>query len=208
MSAARIGVGRVHEAGLVRENDGLDAVAQLEFLQDVRDVGLDGPLADEELVGDLGVGQAAGEKFEDLELARGSSCSAAGGVGRGMRVNWRMTRSVTAGDRRASRAATVRIAASSCSGGSSLRTNPLAPALSASYMYSSRSKVVRIRTRADALAARTARIPRPWRVLDRPGGFDGRVPHRDSSPCANQHGGRGEASSPRLPLSAWCRGED
>ena len=45
-----------------------------------------------------------------------------------MRVNCLITRFVTAGDRSASPPATVRIAASSCSGGSSLRTNPLAPA--------------------------------------------------------------------------------
>jgi hypothetical protein len=44
----------------------------------------------------------------------------------------RITRRVTAGESSASPAATVRTAASSCSGGSSLSTNPLAPARSAS----------------------------------------------------------------------------
>ena len=46
-----------------------------------------------------------------------------------MRVNCLITRFVTAGESRASPAATVRIAAISCSGGSSLSTKPLAPAL-------------------------------------------------------------------------------
>ena len=49
-----------------------------------------------------------------------------------MRANFWMTRFVIVGERRASPAATVRIAAISCSGESSLRTKPLAPALNAS----------------------------------------------------------------------------
>ena len=55
-----------------------------------------------------------------------------GRAGRGMLANCSITRFVIAGERSASPAATVRIAASSCSGGSSLRTKPLAPARSAS----------------------------------------------------------------------------
>ena len=47
-------------------------------------------------------------------------------------ANRSITRFVTAGERSASPAAMVRIAASSCSGGSSFSTKPLAPALSAS----------------------------------------------------------------------------
>ena len=86
------------------------------------------------------------------------SASCFDGVGRATRVNCRMTRFVTVGDRSASPAATVRIAAINCSGGSSLRTKPLAPAFNASYMYSSRSKVVRIRTRAAGSAARMRRV--------------------------------------------------
>src|SRR3954467_7565062 len=62
-----------------------------------------------------------------------------------MRANCRITRLVIAGERSASPAATVWIAAISCSGGSSLRTNPLAPARSASYTYSSRSNVGTLR---------------------------------------------------------------
>ena len=47
-------------------------------------------------------------------------------------MNREITRFVTAGESSASPAATVRTAAISCSGGSSLSTKPLAPALSAS----------------------------------------------------------------------------
>jgi hypothetical protein len=44
-----------HEPGLVREDHRLDAVAQVELRENVRDVGLDRVLADDELGGDLGV---------------------------------------------------------------------------------------------------------------------------------------------------------
>ena len=75
-----------------------------------------------------------------------------------MRVNCLITRFVIAGESSASPAATVRTAAISCSGGSSLRTNPLAPALSASYTYSSSPNVVRMRIRALGSAAMTRRV--------------------------------------------------
>ena len=119
--------------GLVGEHDRLDAVAEVELLEDVRDVRLHGRLADEELLPDLGVGEAVGDQAQDLELARGQLVERlAAASGRGMRVNCSITRFVTVGERSASPAATVRIAASSCSGGSSLSTKPLAPARSAS----------------------------------------------------------------------------
>ena len=60
------------------------------------------------------------------------SSSSFGGAGRGIRVNAPITRFVTAGESSASPEATVRTAAISCSGGSSFRTKPLAPARSAS----------------------------------------------------------------------------
>src|SRR5262245_2717760 len=59
------------EAGLVGEHDGLDPVAEAELLEDVGDVGLDGCLADEELLPDLVVGQAAGDEPQNIPLARG-----------------------------------------------------------------------------------------------------------------------------------------
>src|SRR5215211_8234880 len=61
----------LNEAGLVGEDDGLDAVAEAEFLQEARDMCLDGRVADDELLGDLGVGEAAREEPQDLELAGG-----------------------------------------------------------------------------------------------------------------------------------------
>src|SRR5919106_556906 len=43
------------ECVLVRQHDCLDAVAEVEFLEDVRDVGLDRGVTDVELLGDLAV---------------------------------------------------------------------------------------------------------------------------------------------------------
>ena len=54
------------------------------------------------------------------------------------------------GDTTASPRATVRMAATSSAGGTSLRRKPLAPARSALKAYSSRSKVVRMSTRVVA----------------------------------------------------------
>ncbi len=47
------------ETGFVGEDDGLHAVAQVEFLEDASDVGFHGSVADDELGGDLGVREAA-----------------------------------------------------------------------------------------------------------------------------------------------------
>ena len=46
---------RLEETGLVREHDRLHTVAEVELLEDVRDVRLHGPLADEELLADFRV---------------------------------------------------------------------------------------------------------------------------------------------------------
>src|SRR4051794_13620279 len=59
------------EAGFVGEHDCLHAVAELEFSEEVSDVSFHGRLADDQFVGDLDVGQAPGEEFEDVEFARG-----------------------------------------------------------------------------------------------------------------------------------------
>ena len=78
----------LEQPGLVGEHDGLDAVAQVELLEDVGDVRLDGRLADEQLLPDLGVREAA-RRSGGRRRARGRSARRApcGGVGRGMRVN-------------------------------------------------------------------------------------------------------------------------
>ena len=47
----------------------MNTVSEVELLKDVRDVCLDGRLADEELVRDLGVREATGQQAEDLALA-------------------------------------------------------------------------------------------------------------------------------------------
>src|SRR5919204_6997273 len=62
---------RYRHAGLVREHHRLDAIAQPELHEHARDVRLDGRLADDELSGDLSVGQPAGHELEDLELSGG-----------------------------------------------------------------------------------------------------------------------------------------
>ena len=60
---------RLDQAALVGEDDRLDPVAQVQLGQHVGDVGLDRRLPDEELPGDLGVSQAAGDKRQHLGLA-------------------------------------------------------------------------------------------------------------------------------------------
>src|SRR5438094_4869152 len=58
-----------HKAGLVREYDGLDAVAKPELGQQAGDVGLDRAFADEQLRGQLGVALPAREHRQHLALA-------------------------------------------------------------------------------------------------------------------------------------------
>jgi hypothetical protein len=49
----------------------LDAVAQAEFREYSPDVRFDGGVGYDELLGDLGVGETAGDEFEDVEFAGG-----------------------------------------------------------------------------------------------------------------------------------------
>ena len=79
------------------------------------------------------------------------------------------------GETTASPRATVRMAAMSSAGGTSLSRNPLAPARSALKAYSSRSKVVRMRTRVSV--ARHGR-------RDGPGGLD---PVEDGHAHVHEH---------------------
>jgi hypothetical protein len=57
------------DAVLVGEDDGLDAVAEVELRQDAADVALDGRLGHDEPLGDLAVRETAGDENEDLALA-------------------------------------------------------------------------------------------------------------------------------------------
>ena len=53
------------------EDDRGGPITQVQLREDVPDVGLHGDLADEELLGDLGVARAAGHEADHFELARG-----------------------------------------------------------------------------------------------------------------------------------------
>src|SRR5699024_8981440 len=66
------------ESGFVGEDDGLDAVADLEFHEDASDVGLDRRLSEEEPLSDLGVAQPLGDEHEHLPFARSQRLQAAG----------------------------------------------------------------------------------------------------------------------------------
>src|SRR6266511_2664959 len=59
----------LEETGLVCEYDCLHAVAEVELLEDVRDVCLDRGVADVELVCDLCVGEATGDQAKDFLFA-------------------------------------------------------------------------------------------------------------------------------------------
>jgi predicted MFS family arabinose efflux permease len=73
---------RLHQPGLVREDHGLDAVTQAELAEDPGHVGLDRRLGDDEPRGDLGVGEPAGDRAQNLELAIGERVQARGPRGR------------------------------------------------------------------------------------------------------------------------------
>src|SRR5437660_8910679 len=58
-----------YEPGFVGEHDGLDAVAEVELHEDPGDVSLDGAVADDELLGYLGVGEPARDEAKHLSLS-------------------------------------------------------------------------------------------------------------------------------------------
>jgi hypothetical protein len=62
---------RLEEPHLLREHDCLHAVAEVELLNDVRDVCLDGGLADAELVPDLRIREGAVEALIGLATRAG-----------------------------------------------------------------------------------------------------------------------------------------
>src|SRR5207247_261824 len=61
----------LEEPRLVREHDCLDAVTEVELLEDVRDVCLDSGVADVEVLCDLCVGEAVDDQAKDLLFTRG-----------------------------------------------------------------------------------------------------------------------------------------
>ena len=64
---------RGDQAALVGGHHDLGAVAEVELGEDPADVGLDRLLRQHQRVGDLAVGQAAGDQLGDLQLARGQA---------------------------------------------------------------------------------------------------------------------------------------
>src|SRR5215475_15922895 len=70
-----------YQPGLVGEDHGLDAVAEVELSQDPFQVGLDRRLLDEQVGGDLGIGQAARDEFQHVALARSEQPQAPAGRG-------------------------------------------------------------------------------------------------------------------------------
>ena len=123
------------QAVFVGEDDGLDAVSQREFVEDVVDVRLDGCFADEQRLCDLGVGAAFDHMVEDFAFPGGQpleNCGwTRGGVLRRV-VNASMRRLVMLGDTSAPPSAAARTPRISSSGRECLRRKPQAPALSAS----------------------------------------------------------------------------
>jgi hypothetical protein len=69
------------DSAFVGEDDDLDAVAEVELGEDAGDMAFDGRVAEVELRGDLGVGEAAREQPQDLD-SRSLRCDAAGGARR------------------------------------------------------------------------------------------------------------------------------
>jgi hypothetical protein len=89
MVAAQVGeavaVAGPHQARLVGEDDGVDAVSQFQLGEDPFDVGLDGRLLDHERPADLQVGQSVGDEAEDVAFPGRELLQPAGqpGVGPG-----------------------------------------------------------------------------------------------------------------------------
>src|SRR5438105_14123543 len=124
--------GRVEEPRLVREDDRLDAVTEVELLEDVRDVRLDGRVADVELSADLGVREAAGDEAKHVELALREIGELSRGLGLGnAREPLDHAFRDGGGEERIS-AGDDTDRGEELLGRSSLSTNPLAPARSAS----------------------------------------------------------------------------
>src|SRR5947209_9115813 len=67
--AQRLRRGALAPAALQREDRGLGAVTDVELFKDAVEVGLDGRLVDEELLGDLFVAQAAHDEDQHIHFA-------------------------------------------------------------------------------------------------------------------------------------------
>ena len=77
---------RADQAVFVGQDDGLDAVTQAQFCQHPPNVGFDRGVTYDQLGGDFGVGQPAGDEGEDLAFSAGQGVQRRrcdGGVGAG-----------------------------------------------------------------------------------------------------------------------------
>ena len=132
---------RPDQAVFVGVDDGLDSIAQPQFVEHPADVRLHGGLGEHQPGGDLGVRQPGATSIR-ISRSRAVSSSSSGGSAPGPRPaaplpgagrcgkNASSSRRVTLGATTASPLATARIAASSSGGGTSFSKNPLAPARS------------------------------------------------------------------------------
>ena len=113
----------------VGEHHGLNPVPEPQLGKDARHVRLDGRLAEEEPLRDLGVGKAPGDQPQDLGFALGQFAERGGrSPGGGRRTNSSRRRRVMAGLSSVSPAAIARTACTSSAGRTSLSRKPLAPA--------------------------------------------------------------------------------
>src|SRR5436309_16048018 len=69
-SAGGGGCAWLDESAFVCEYDCLGSVVEVELGEDPGDVGLDSGVADDELAGDFGIGEPAGNEAQHVELAR------------------------------------------------------------------------------------------------------------------------------------------
>jgi hypothetical protein len=72
----------LNHASLVGEDRDLDPVPQIEFAQEVGHMSPHRRLANEQALGNLGIGLAAGHQFHNIDLARGQSAQVVGLVAR------------------------------------------------------------------------------------------------------------------------------
>src|SRR5699024_1589198 len=72
---------RRHDARVVREDDGLHAIADAQLHEDASHVRLDGGLGEDQGLDDLGVAEAPAHELEDLLLAWGERREEAGMLG-------------------------------------------------------------------------------------------------------------------------------
>ena len=145
---------RPHQFRVVRQNHRLYPISRPRLREDAAHVRFHRRLREVQAAGDLGVRPALPDDREDLALPfreRGQAWVRTGGVAPGVAGDGRRTRrgggGSGSGRRPRRRWRPLGCPARSSSGSASLMRKPEAPARRPAYAYSSRSNVVRIRTR-------------------------------------------------------------